>query len=208
MNRPLAMDENERYFTPVAPARCELIVKKSRFIAVLHPAADKADVDRLLDHVRAEFADARHHCFAWSLGSGAGRVYRADDAGEPAGSAGKPILQALETRQVSDAVLVVTRYFGGIKLGIGGLIRAYGQAAFDVIDLATLREVSPVIPMKITFDYDVTGAVRQVLNRLGAEVVQTDFTEKTIMHVTIPAAQAAPLKQALTDATRGEIEFR
>ncbi len=199
------MDENRHYFTPSAPARTEFTIKKSRFIADLRPAADKETVESALAAVREEFADARHHCYAWRLSSGA---YRADDAGEPAGSAGKPILQALETRTVCDAVLVVTRYFGGIKLGIGGLIRAYGQAAFQVLDAAQLREVSPVMTLEISFSYDTTGTVRQILTRFDAAILDTGFSDRTSLRIRVAAAQADALRQQLIDATRGEIDFR
>ncbi|MCA9739293.1 MAG: YigZ family protein, partial [Gemmatimonadetes bacterium] len=110
-------------------------IKGSRFIADLVPVSDAAQADAAVDAARAAFPDARHHCFAWRVGA-RGDTFRFGDDGEPAGSAGRPILQHLEGLDVTDAVLVVTRYFGGTKLGVGGLIRAYGGAAAAALEAA------------------------------------------------------------------------
>lgn len=201
------MNEEESYFTVAAPVAVEYRAKDSRFIARLQFVSSRDQAEAVVHGIAQTYPDATHHCYAYRLGAGDRCVFRADDAGEPAGTAGRPILQALETRNVSDALLVVTRYFGGTKLGIGGLIRAYGAAAFTALDAARLVRVTPKIELDMIFDYQETGAVHQVLNQYQARVLSQDFSEQTHMRISVQAARAEQLKSALKNATRGKIQF-
>ncbi len=201
------MNEEEAYFTVAAPVTVEFRAKDSRFIAHLHPTSERQQIETILQRHIQRFPDATHHCYAYRLGTGDRCVFRAEDAGEPAGTAGKPILQAMEARRVSDAILVVTRYFGGTKLGIGGLIRAYGGAAFAALDAAQLIEVVPHVELQLIFDYQDTGAVHQMLNQYHAKVIAQHFSEHTRMRISVQVQNAEPLKTALTNATRGNIQI-
>ncbi|MDQ7066307.1 MAG: YigZ family protein [candidate division KSB1 bacterium] len=201
------MREEESYFTVAAPVTVEYRAKDSRFIARLQGVSSRDQAEAAVHDIAQTHPDATHHCYAYRLGAGDRCIFRADDAGEPAGTAGRPILQALETRKVSDAVLVVTRYFGGTKLGIGGLIRAYGAAAFAALDAARLVHVIPKIELDMIFDYQETGMVHHVLNQFRAKVLSQDFSEQTRMRISIQATRAEQLMSALKNATRGKIQF-
>jgi uncharacterized YigZ family protein len=162
-----------RYLAPVAPAAAELREKGSRFLARLVPAADEAQAKARLAALAAEHPDATHHCWAWRLGWPPRE--RASDAGEPSGTAGPPILRALGRAELSDALLVVSRWFGGVKLGKGGLVRAYGAVAREAVAAARTeprllrREVELEIP------YPHLGAVQRLLQPPEVELVRQSY---------------------------------
>lgn len=181
-------------------------VKGSRFIASLAPATSgEAALDFVEAH-RAEFRDATHNCFAWRLGQG-DDAWRASDDGEPSGTAGRPILREIDGRRLSDVVVVVTRYFGGTKLGSGGLIRAYGGAAAAALDLAEIIERPVVETLRLVHAYDASGAVQGVLSAFGLEPVGADYGAEVRMEIAVPVEDVERLKVALVDATRGQIEL-
>lgn len=196
------------YFTVKAPRQMEIKVKDSRFIAHLAPATTREAAEAFIARIVAEHPSATHNCSAYRIGAGDSAIFRSDDAGEPAGSAGKPILQALETRNIADAVLVVTRYFGGTKLGIGGLIRAYGAAAFAAIDQAVLLEKRPVAHLTIRFAYSHTGAVQAVLHRFSVQITDSEYGAEPAITVALDEAEQEAFVKALLDATRGEAVIR
>lgn len=201
------MPDDASYFTVRQRAQIEYRVKDSRFIAHVAPCATRAAAEAAVRAIAREYADATHNCFAYRIGTGDGSEFRVDDAGEPAGTAGRPILQAMETRQVSDAALVVTRYFGGTKLGVGGLIRAYGGAAFAVLQAAALQRVVSTVVMNFEFDYADTGVVHQALHNLQAQIRHTEFDDRVRLTIAVPARDRDYAVQILTDATRGKIVF-
>ena len=144
-------------------SRAEIREKGSVFLAVLGPAADEAAAKALLAGLEKEFPDATHHCWAWRLGSPPRE--RSADAGEPAGTAGVPILQVLRGAGLSDVMAVVVRWFGGTKLGKGGLARAYTEATrAAVADLPVVERV-PVVTLAISVPYDRLGAAKRLLPR-------------------------------------------
>jgi len=167
------------YLTPAEEARYEPPpIKGSRFLASVAPVADEEQAAAYVERLRAEYDDARHVCFAWRLGP-AGSLHRSSDAGEPSGSAGRPMLAQLEGHGVSDCVAVVVRYFGGVKLGVGGLMRAYGGALGACLDRARLVAVEVTRAVRVVFPYDCSGPVQGLLRaegliaadgRYGAEV--------------------------------------
>lgn len=198
------MDE-QSFYTPARTVATETAVKGSRFVATLNPVGSKQQADTILAEISGRHASAAHHCFAYRFGAGDDCIYRVDDAGEPGGTGGKPILQALEARNVSNAILVVTRYFGGTKLGIGGLIRAYSAAAFAVLDRCRLTLVEPTSTMTISFQYDDTGNVHKILHQYDGVITNTRYGACTKMDITAPRKNARQLVAALRNITRGEI---
>jgi uncharacterized YigZ family protein len=165
--------EAGRYLAPVAPAAADLRERGSRFLARLWPAADEGEAKAQLAAAAAEHPDATHHCWAWRLGWPPRE--RSSDAGEPGGTAGAPILRALARAELSDALLVVTRWFGGTKLGKGGLVRAYGAVAREAVAAARTeprllrREVELEIP------YPHLGTVQRLLQPPEVELVRQSF---------------------------------
>lgn len=175
-------------------------VKGSRFTATLAPARDPEAAQALLDSVRSEWPNATHHCWAWRLSDGR---TRSSDDGEPGGSAGRPILAQLEGHGVEDAVVVVTRWYGGTKLGVGGLIRAYGGCAGKALDVAPVVETARTVPMTLTHAYADTGVVHAELRAAGLTPESTEFQADVVVQLAVPEADAAAIALRLTDATGG-----
>jgi len=182
--------------------------KDSRFIATLLPAKDPEAAIEAVARLKLHFSTASHNCWAFRIGAGDRTIYRCDDDGEPAGTAGKPILQALETRNVSDVLLLVTRYFGGSKLGIGGLIRAYSGAAFLILSEAELLKVEKQDILIFTISYPQLNIVKSVLQQQGARILDTNFKQDIYLKVSVPEARSAFVKQELMDLTKGKIVFQ
>ncbi len=140
--------------------------KGSKFLAFAFPVQSEAEIALHLEALATKFYDARHHCYAWRLGPD-GVKHRAADAGEPNHSAGTPILNALKSRELYDTLVVVVRYFGGTKLGIPGLIEAYGSAAGDALDAAPKAERILTQSIDITYQYGQTAEVGRVIQKFG-----------------------------------------
>ncbi len=180
--------------------------KGSRFIATAAPAETEAEARAAVDALRREMPDASHHCSAWRLASPA--IERAQDDGEPSGSAGRPILAQLTGRDLVDVVVVVTRYFGGTKLGVGGLVRAYGGAAAAALDLAELRQRVAMVDVTLEYVYADGPAVERTLSGLGLELGDAEFKENVVRAIRVPEARRPEIDQALRDATSGRVSLR
>lgn len=196
----------DEYVTIRARARAETNVRGSRFIAQAFPVRVKEEIDRALESVRREYHDATHHCFAYRLGTPPGKS-RAVDAGEPSGTAGRPILAAIERKGVSDVLVVVTRYFGGTKLGVGNLIRAYGGAAERALVSTESLARLVVESVAISFGHAHINAVRHVIALKGAQVTETRYDDDVHMMLEIRLSRAAELKDSLRERTRGAVRF-
>lgn len=181
-------------------------VKGSRFIADAAPAADAAAADAFVETIRREFHRASHHCFAFRLGPD-GAEFRSSDDGEPGGSAGRPILQQIEGHELTDAVVVVTRYFGGTKLGVGGLVRAYGGAAGALLDRAELRTIAITRQLRVEYPYDLSGEVQAVLSACGLRPSSSEFGEVVRLVLDVPAGDADRLAHELRERTAGRAEI-
>lgn len=180
-------------------------IKGSRFITTVAPVDSESTAKALVDEVRAEFPDASHHCTAWRLARPA--IDRCSDDGEPSGSAGRPILAQLTGRDLVNVAVVVTRYFGGTKLGVGGLVRAYGAAAGAALDRADLIDDTPTVTFNTTVGYDDADRVQRALAEMGATVVDTDFGSKVGFTVSIPEHRVDDAVRTLADATAGRAEI-
>lgn len=193
----------ESYLTLGAPTRHEPDkIKGSRFIACLAPAATEDEAAAFIDDVRAEFADARHVCWAWRLGPPGDRTRSSDD-GEPGGSAGRPILAQLEGHGVFGVVACVVRYFGGVKLGVGGLMRAYGGAAGAALDRVELARVEVLEAVDCVHPYGDSGAVQGVLAHFGVEARDAEYDAEVRFRALVPLARVVDFEAALRDATAG-----
>lgn len=181
-------------------------IRGSRFIASVAKADSATAALALVEGVREEFKDATHNCFAWRVGTGDGEARSSDD-GEPSGTAGRPILQEIDGRRLEGVVVVVTRYYGGTKLGTGGLVRAYGEAAAAALDLAGVVEVPVVETLRLRHDYDETGAVLAVLSAHGLEPVASDYGARVRLELAVPIETVETVRRDLVDATRGRAVF-
>lgn len=182
----------------LAPCEFEQTIRKSRFIA--HAAPIARESESLAFHERVADPRATHNCWAWRLG---GR-HRFNDDGEPGGTAGRPILAQLEGRGLDGVMVVVTRYYGGVKLGVGGLVRAYGGTAARCLDQAKTATIVPRVLCELTLGFSDTGAVHALLDRHGVEKREEHFREQgVLMTVSVPRDQLASLREALEGLTRG-----
>ena len=160
------MSANDTYKSIAAPSEGLFKDNGSRFIALAYPVENEVQVKEIVSSLRKEYHDARHHCYAYRLGLD-GSQWRASDDGEPAGSAGRPILGQIDSAGLSDVLVVVVRYFGGIKLGIPGLIRAYKTSTADALAAATVREKTAGSWHRLGFAYDSLPAVMKLIKDLS-----------------------------------------
>lgn len=186
--------------TPVTVERDR--VRGSRFVADLAPAADEATALAVVDRVRRRFPDASHHC--WAFRTADGRA-RSDDDGEPGGTAGPPILRHLAGADLSDVVCVVTRWFGGTRLGTGGLVRAYGDAAAAAIEDATIVDRPVLARFCLVHPYDLTAAIAGVLAAHGAATLEADYGMEVELAVAVAVADGERFAAAVVEATAGRV---
>lgn len=184
--------------TLVARHSHEQDIKKSRFIAIATRAKCPQEALEWLESVKDP--EATHNCWAYRIGD----LYRSSDDGEPSGTAGRPILSAIDNQGLDNVMVVVIRYFGGIKLGAGGLVRAYGGTAAQCLRAARRVEILPKVNVTVEIPFDSIGAVYPVLDRFGAVKLMEEYTESgVILKVEVDEPSVADLTSALHDATRG-----
>lgn len=197
----------DEYTEPEYPVSAELKVKGSRFIARIVPVLSQTDAsDQITGLRRAEY-DATHHCSAWRIGPEA-EEFRFNDDGEPNGTAGMPILRQLEGSGLTNVLCVVTRYYGGTKLGTGGLVRAYGDAA--ALALAEVRPATRVRreTVTVTFDYADTSPAMHTINNHDTEIAQSIYGERTTLVVDVRLSQVEEFRAAFVEALGGRGEIR
>jgi uncharacterized YigZ family protein len=194
-------NDSDIYYSIEARERQELKVKGSRFIATVSPANSKWEAIAFIDTIKAEFFDATHNCWAYRIGFD-GLEYRSSDDGEPSGSAGKPILFAIQKHDLTDIVVVVTRYFGGTKLGIGPLARAYSDSASSVLNLCTKKPVYRTITLKIFCTYEDYQTVKKIVIRDAIEFKES-FQDAVEIIADIPISKSEIFAQEIQDQTSG-----
>lgn len=188
--------------TLAEPAQHLLEVKHSRFLALAAPVETPAAALAFL--ARVADADATHNCWAYRMGGD----YRSSDDGEPAGTAGRPILAAIDGQGYDQVMVVVTRWYGGIKLGAGGLVRAYGGAAAECLRLAPRRELVAMAEVRLHAAFEDLGALHAALPAHGAEKLGEDFSESGAnVRLRLPTDRVDALKTQLRDATRNRVRW-
>ncbi len=170
----------------------------SRFIASAWPVETEEEVKAVVDGLKKKYHDARHHCYAYRLGLDGGR-FRANDDGEPSGSAGRPILGQIDSAGLSDVLVVVVRYFGGIKLGIPGLIRAYKSATADALTQAQAIEKVAGEHWRLDFDYLSMNAVMKAVKDLGLPQKDQQFGERCTMTVRVRLSSTEDFLARISD---------
>lgn len=169
-----------------SPSECEEVIKKSRFIGFIAPCRSEREALTLLQSLHQRHPNASHIVYAYRIRTPEGLVCRFHDAGEPSGTAGKPIFQHLEGKQLIDLVVAVIRYFGGVKLGAGGLTRAYGNIAKQVIETAQVVDFIDTVELQLTLDYNQLQVLEYQLKKLDGEIIQQHFAEKVEVRVKLP----------------------
>jgi uncharacterized YigZ family protein len=202
------MASTTRYPVPARIHRVEEEIRRSRFITTIGPARSAEEAAELVSRVSAEFPDATHNCWAFVAGPpGSTDRIGMSDAGEPHGTAGRPMLNALLHSGVGEVAAVVTRYFGGTKLGTGGLVRAYTGCVQHALAALPLGERVDLVTLGVAIDYPRVAAVQQLFQSFEVQVVSQRFEADARYELRLPKANLEPFRNAVLDATRGQARF-
>jgi len=177
----------------------------SKFLSFAYPVSSEEEIKTIISEIKKEYFDARHHCYAYRLGS-AGELWRANDDGEPSSSAGRPILGQLLSNELSDVLIVVVRYFGGTKLGVPGLIRAYKSAASDAIANSEIVEKIVTVPVEVGFPYANMEQVMKIIKNKGADIKRQDFGVDCSILLTVRKGELELLLKSFSDLPGVEIK--
>ncbi len=197
----------DTYTSVAGPGQAELIVKRSRFVALVYPVPTRGEAEALLAQAREAHPGARHICYAYKAGLSEETV-RSSDAGEPSGTAGRPILDVVEREGLRNTLVAVVRYFGGVLLGAGGLVRAYSAAAAAGVAAAGKAAYSRHLVVQIEVDYQQYGRVERLLGEAGALLETPHYAERVTMRAALQAARADEITRQLADATGGRARCR
>lgn len=198
--------EQDSYRTLAAPAEATLRERGSRFLAFAYPVASEPEIRGRLADLRKTYYDATHHCYGWRLGPEGG-MQRSNDDGEPAGSAGRPILGQLLSHGVTNALVVVVRYFGGTKLGIPGLIASYRSAAAAVIEAGGMAERVVEAMIGVRFSFMAMNAVMRIVKEEQPRIVEQRYDNLCTMTLAIRRSRAEALTDKLKQAEGVEAEM-
>ena len=193
-----------KYQTLAEPSSGLYKEKGSKFIALAYPVENEAQIKVILSEIRKEYFNARHYCYAYRLGAN-GTTYRANDDGEPNHSAGDPILGQLKSVNLTNVLLVVVRYFGGIKLGVSGLVQAYKTAAQEALTAGKIIEKTEQSQLTIYFVYEQMNQVMSLVKELRLEVVNQKFTDKCQIVIQIPITDESLIRPQLSKVTALQI---
>lgn len=199
------MRADDVYYTIRNTAQSELKVKGSRFIGNTVIVSSRSDAEKELAVVRKIEHAASHHCFAYVTGPGIDKEFKYSDDGEPSGTAGRPIYNQLVGRDLTNVLLVVTRYFGGTKLGTGGLVRAYSETAQNVLDSSGRQEHFICEQLRLVVELSLYDRVQRLLSKIGANVTDSKFAEKATIEIDIRKSQSKELRSQLVQLSGARI---
>lgn len=180
----------------------EITEKKSRFIATVEPVHSEEEALAFIERIRKQYWDARHNCTAFTIGT-RHQLTRCSDDGEPAGTAGRPMLEVLLGEDVHDVAVVVTRYFGGTLLGTGGLVRAYSKAVQEGLQNAVILDKRKAVRLEIKTDYNSIGKIQYLLGQNQIALLNSEYTDSVYLEALVPCDLLDTLSSAITDSTGG-----
>lgn len=192
------------YYIPTGRGEAELVEKRSRFIGQVWRVDSESEARARIEEVRRQHYDARHHCWCYRIREEG--VERYSDDGEPQGTAGQPMLNVFQRENVTNVVCVVTRYFGGILLGAGGLVRAYTQSAKDALDRAGISVVRRWVALEVPCAYAQFESMRREVLAFGGVVEQVDYAADVLLSVLIPEERSAAFSAHILDVSAGTVE--
>ncbi len=184
----------------------EYIVKKSRFIGYAKPVKTEQDAVSFIEEIRKKHWDATHNVYAYAIKEGS--IKRFSDDGEPQGTAGMPVLNVITQEGITDCVVVVTRYFGGVLLGGGGLVRAYSHTAKLAVDGAEIVELVPWVVYETSCDYNLYGKLEALVRDMGGVCIDTVFTDNVFVTFKIDRTAENAFMKKLSDSTNGKVTCR
>lgn len=189
---------SKAYWVPKGQIEIEFEIKKSRFIARAGEAEDREQAMALLECMQSRFPDARHHCWAYQLGSPHSPFSAAmNDDGEPSGTAGRPILNVIQHKEIGNLMVVVSRYFGGVKLGAGGLVRAYSAAAEQAVSALELKHYQPKVLLQVSCDFSKEQLIRHWLDENQGQVREVEYQSQVLLEVALIEKDVATLADFL-----------
>ena len=196
---------DDEYYSIIREASQEIRVKSSRFIGQAKAVNTVKQAGEYINLISTQNFNATHNCMAYKVGIGDKALYKYNDDGEPGGTGGRPILEAIEAQELTNIVTVVTRYFGGIKLGTGGLSRAYRNCAEQTLQKAGKKKFFLTVPLVLNFSYDLTGIVMEIVEKSNCRIVDKQYGAETELTVRIKKSQSHTIKQLLLDKASGKI---
>lgn len=192
----------EQYKTVLEGGTGEITEKKSRFIATVRPVETEEEALAFIEEMKKKYWDARHNCYVYSVGTNR-EFTRCSDDGEPSGTAGRPMLDVILGAELYNVAVVVTRYFGGVLLGTGGLVRAYSGAVQAGLAQSRLIEKKHGIVLAVTTDYTGIGKLQYIAGERGISILDSEYTDKVVLKLLVPAAEENAIRKAITEGTNG-----
>jgi len=196
----------DEYFTVRSRGTALIKVKGSRFIASVAMISSEEEARAVLAQLSQKHFDATHNCYAYRVGHGDRAVFRFSDAGEPSSTAGRPILEAIEGRGLTNTLVVVSRYFGGTKLGTGGLARAYKKSALAALDKVGTKRVFQTDEFSLNFPYHLTKEVQRLLKKHDGRIVEEKYGQKASLTITVRKSRSEGFREELAILGPGEVK--
>jgi len=194
-----------KFKTLQSPAESKFTVKGSKFLGYAYPVGSNEDIDSILNNIRKKYYDATHHCYAWQLGSGKGMTFRYNDDGEPSGTAGKPLYGAIQRLDLTNVLVVSVRYYGGTKLGTGGLIKAYGQSAVDTLETSKIKTVEVGDVIEFISSYEQHPIIMRTVNQYHLISFDQAFAEKVKLTIEVDEHDTNKIIDDVKNATNGDV---
>lgn len=192
------------YYTVKKSIENEIVIQKSKFISHVQHVSSEEAAQEIIQAIAKTHYKSNHNCYAYVLGD-KNQIQKASDDGEPSGTAGVPILEVLKKQDLRDTLVVVTRYFGGIKLGAGGLIRAYSTATSEGIKVAGVIERVPIRVYQVTIDYTLWGTLENALRQTPYLLMKTDYTDRVTLEVGVTLPETLTFEKWLTELCNGKV---
>ena len=197
------MSTDDEYFTIESRTQAEIKVKRSRFIGTTTPIKSVAEAEQFISKLTKQYYNATHNCYAFRIKLTNQTISKYSDAGEPAGTAGPPILNVITGINLFNIVVVVTRYFGGTKLGKGGLIRAYRDCTKAVLDQAIFVKKYNLVSLALSFPYNLTGNVIHIISQLHGNIISSVYNQQVELIIEIPQSFVDSFKNKIVEITSG-----
>ena len=194
-------------FIPFEKAEISYVIKKSKFLVTASPVSTAEEARFFISEIKKKYSDATHNVSAFVIGHGNSVISGCSDDGEPPGTAGKPILTALSGSIFTNIVLVSTRWFGGIKLGTGGLVKAYSEGVFQIIPFLKKSIITSIDKIELSFYYGFYDLILSFIGKFGAEIESSDFSENVKLICDVKSEKFDKFKSDLLNLTNGKIEF-
>lgn len=192
----------EQYKTIYEGGEGEVVEKKSRFIATVRLVESEEEALAFIEETKKKYWDARHNCYAYSIGMNR-ECTRCSDDGEPSGTAGRPMLDVILGEDVYNVAVVVTRYFGGVLLGTGGLVRAYSKSVQEGLAASEVILKKKGVLLQVTTDYTGIGKIQYIAGERSIPILESEYTEKVVMKLLVPVQDENAVRKAITESTNG-----